>query len=965
MAANRGSLIQQGLSFNMRPEAISAALTRRGLAPLNVNETQRIRQGMPLGGNIVADVLWNNPVHNIKSFLTGMGTIGAMGSRLITDENFRDATKTALSSWAATRGPLGMAEDIYNTTIGAPFNLQTSEWKNIRSPKDIAERVIVGAANNPLDAASFALPAAKASGLTKNLPKAGDVLEAVNAPKAIRQFVPSTNIARVNEQINTSRGLLTSRAQDLAQEFKDVVQQGKGDVVQAIRNVETGTWKGNADTLQTTKRLTEMYEKYQKQLIELGANPEAARRTAVVQSIVEKLNPQRTNPNIYVDMVELAIRGDNAALNSMGITRSQLNNLVTEGNLAFDAGTLRPLSHRYSYVRPDGTKATGITPDQGLLTPRTYGWGTPEQLVNTLPRAYEDIASQIMNAQTGRMSLRNVVNAVGRRVNPKDMSSIAPDEIVVSPRQFNDIMRKDFASGDLGSTERRLQELLSNNPIDTKTYGDDIFAIKREYLEPVINAASHNRLRGVMGVADSLWKFNALASPQYIMGNRIGNWTLNAIEGVGLDDLSDVLNLTSRSGETIYKGRYYDLIPKRLRADTSYQGILGTEFAGQRVPEATRRAFADTKNAIANREGWKVLQGINRTVGSPIIAAEAGMEFTDRAANFVRQAKRYAQETGQKVEDVLSRADSNVELYNQLNNRVINSLGDYAGRNWAINPNIYRWGSFLQPFFKFPTQMTRVLAHQTVNRPISMQSLVYGPARIGNELYRQQVQQYGMGENELGGLFYTPPQGVGRFAPRMLQQYYANPLTAGAEFVYNLMSNPTNANLSPILSLGNAFRFMDNYGNVASSPRYTNQGSLTFINDPQGVPTRELMQSPTLGDVASNVGATLGNMYFAPVTMWNRWIGPLAATIMEKDWYPRYSTSLMGQVGGANRLGSIPFLNFLISGKTDRRGRKGEEKLIGPVMGNSYIQVYPSNQYGSVQDFRGVLKKYNRLLQSR
>lgn len=956
---NRAKSIQNAIDRGLSPEQISQGLVKFGMEPLNVNETQRIRQGMELGGNIVKDILIDNPLHSLKSFATGLNTVGAMATRAMTDRNFRENLLSSTRNWAKSRGPLGVTEDIYNTVIGGPFNLETRDWDKIKSPLDVAERVIVGAVNNPLEGLSLALPAAKATGITRALPKAGDVLEAVNAPKVIRQFVPSTNVARVNQQINSARGILTSRAQDMAQEFKDVVQQGEGNIAQAIRNVSTGEWKGNADTIQTTKRLLEIQKKYNDELISLGADPNAERSTAVAQAIVERLNPTRTNPNIYVDNVRRGLMGDKSALDAMGVNRSDLNRLAGEANLAFTQGTLRPISHRFSYSRPTG-KQPSLVSDTGLLTPRTYGWATPEELVNTAPRAYEELASQIMNAQTGRVALNDIVRNVGRKINPNDIDKIAPDEVVVSPRYFKELMRQDFAAGKRGTTSDRVAELMSGGPIDTTTYGDNLFAIKREYLEPLYNSVSLSRTARPLQALDASWKFNALLSPQYIMGNRIGNATLNAIEGVTVNDYTDVLRAVSRSGKELYKGELYDYIPKRLKAETSYQGVLGTEFAGQRAPEAFRRALADTKNAIANKDGWKVLSGVNRTLGSPIIAIESGLEFTDRAANFVRQAKRLAATTGDDVKDILSRADSNVELFDRLNGMVKNSLGDYTGRNWAINNTFYNTMSTLFPFFKYPTQSTRAMANAMINRPLGFWGVGLAPSRYGQEMWKRQVNQFGVGQDEMGGVFYGQPQGVGPYAPRMLQQYISNPLTAASELIYNAVSRPSELNITPLATLGNAINFRDNYGNAASSPYYINYGSQTYRLDENGNPTGQVMDRPTTGDVARNVGATLANMYIAPLTAYNRWIGPMSAQVLGKDWYPRYSTSLMGQIGNANRL-----RNFFISGKSDRRGRQGEEAFTGSLLGNRYIQVYPKREYVTPRELRGVIRKFNRLRGSR
>ena len=958
----RQDSINWGLTHNRSIDEIDKALNKLGYKGLSIYEKQRLQMGQSLGGNELQR-LGESALADVKEIATGIKTLGAMGGRMITDPGFRDYASKQVGKYLSDKGPAGVITDVYDAIIGEPFNLQPNTGV---TPLNVIPRVVAGARNNPLEALQFIAPIYKA------LPegaKVGNVLEKVSeaSPVAeygirpLRQFIPSSNVAKVSKAIDTAKSHLTTSAMKLEEDATRLFNQQGVTAGEVIKNLQTGNWTGTKETLNATKSFRDdIAKKYNKILEELGADAKASERTAITQYIQESINPGRTNPYQYFGNIERALAGDTIALREVGVPQERLIKLSREGKRLYDEGKIYPVSHRESFVKPGeaGKVGTADFANQGLLTPRGYGWASPEELVETVPKAYAELMGEAGRQLSGRLAVSDVAVNLGKPINFSDVKNIRPDEIVISPNAFNDILRSDFARGLRGTTGEWAKKFFNEGMTDDlmAKYQDNLYVIKKEYLKPIINATNETKVPKFLGALDSNWKYVALETPGYFMQNRIGNVLNNTLEGVVPKDYVDVGKVLY-GGEEIAKGKYFDLLPERLRFETSYSGLLGEQYVGKGTITAVQQGVKETSEAIKNKDIMGALLGTNKTLGGFVFPMEARFEFLDRSANFVRQAKRYANSHNMTVEQVLRRANSDSRLYNELNANVKKSLGDYTGRNWAINPMVYQVLSKSFPFFKFPTQSVRTIARQMADRPISYQLLVNAPAQIGEELWREQLSTLpqGYGEDKLGGLYTERPQG--RFAPGVLQQFNANPMSAGAELIYNIFKNPSAINVSPIYSLANAIKFKDAYGNFASSPRYVNYGNQTYEIGPDGRPTGRIVNEPTLSDVASNIASTLGNMYLAPIGIYNRVVGPAIAGVRGIPWYSRYSTSLLGQQGD-NRTKA----NFLVGGSTLKRGQRGmDETFWNKIFGITTSQDYPRIDTASSRQMRGTLKKIQRM----
>lgn len=918
---------------------IDKVLRSQGYAPVTYYERQRVREGKPLTGNVIKDIA-GNAGSDLKDFASGLNTIGTVGYKYITDRKFRDALGNNVSKYVSQRGVPGVVEDLANVVI-SPYNISTKSMGS--NPIDTASRVLSGVANHPVTAMLDFAP------LTRLIPKeykVGNLLERTNAPKVVRQFIPSDNINKVNRAIKTGRGLADTKAKDLTYSFKGIIQApNKGSLEQAFRNISTGKWEGDKATIDLTNRLKDVQGAYNRELVELGVKPEVEKKTAIAQMIMEDLNPARSNKNIYTGKIMEAMDGNNDALKSLGVDKNKFSDLVAQGNERYDKGLLRPISHRFTFATPE----KGLVPAEdylkGRLANRNVGWATPEELVKTAPKAYEDIAQLIALSKSGRMSIDQIAREVGTKLSPKDVADYLkanPNHTVISPDAFNNLLKEDYGNGKLNSIVRRVGDLKAGlSPEDYGKYSNNLYGINKDYLDPFINSVRNSRENNLFGKLNSNWKYVQLITPKYFVENRLGNGILNTLEGVGPTQYIKAYNKDWKA-----------LAPKRLHTDTSYQGLLGSEFAGSRTAEAIRRSLIDTKEGIQNKDWLSTLGGVNKVMSNLIIPTESAFEFTDRYANFIKQAERLSRKTGRDVADIIKASDKDPMLYNRLIAPVESSLGDYTGRNWAIDPKTYNILSTTFPFFKYPTQAIRTLYHQAQNNPLRYQTLVGAPAKLGAGLWNNEKKAYDRGDEEFGGLFINSIPGS--YSPALLQQFDANPLSAGSEFLYNLTNNPGNLSISPLFDLARIPAFRDRYGNTASSPKYYNASGNTYILDNNGNPTPQILTKPTLGDIASQLASTIGNLYFAPAIAWNRYIGPGIAELTNQTWYPNYDTSILGQIGDRYRR------NPIYSGRINSRGRKGIEAFIGPATGSRFIQVYPPYETGNARDMRNIYKKLNR-----
>ena len=947
---HREQLIQYGYDRNFPIEKVNEALNKAGMGSMGPREENLYKSrnwGTTPLGRVAKDA---------KDIASGINTAWTLGGEML-NQAIQNPQQTfnSLGNYVGQRGPFGIAEDIYNLWA-SPYGATT---------KDFQERGALEVLKN-LPGAMWAHPGLAT--LDIGLPLAGkvprhqlgDMLEKVKAPQAVRQFIPSTNISKANEIINSGRGNLLAQNRNVLRLLSEVANTDKVDLGQVARNLQipkAGKWEGNPETLKATQKMKEIAQTEHKNLVELGVPDERARQMAQVQYIMETLNPERKKAFTTSDIFTKAILGEDTP-RTKKLSKDRLDKLMAESGRLFDEGTIFPLTHRATYKKSGLVKGLVTDEDKLLnfLADRKYGWATPEELAPTLAKGYEATARDIFNAKLGKVSIGDTARGLGRPTSIRQLSKTPPgeNEVVISPQAFDKVIAKDFEIGDWRSTKRRINKLVEDglDPKEYKVFADDLYVIDKDYLRPLKNMANSRKYTNPFNRAYSTWKTAQLVTPKYLIENRLGNWTLNALEGVGLDDYLDAVRFDI-GGSNVYKGKFSDIKPERLKADTSYYGVLGEEFQGTKALQASKQSLNKIKQGFKTKDFGAVNQGLFDVVSSPVLSLESQLESVDRYANFIRQAKRMSAKTGESVENIIKRASKDSSLYNELMGKVNRSLGDYVGRNWAINPDVYQTLNFMFPFFKYPTQGLRTLFHQAMERPLPFALGVTTPQRIGHNIWNQQVAKYPSLDKEEGGLvdYYIP----GKKGYAHLHQSDIHPLGAGAGMIASGLTDWQRININPLLDLARIRNFKDRFGNPASSPNYINYGGQSFKRDYEtGQPLREFAK-PGLADRLSYATSWFGNNFVPGVIAWNRAYGPLTASMMGKEWYQNYDTSLLGQIGE----GKIPkWLSPLISGKTDRPGKTKEDARLNQ-MGIRTLKVYPEQSVSS-RTYRGVLKKIRR-----
>lgn len=943
---NRDSIIKYGYKHNYSAGDVSKALIKGGYNPLGPREEglyQAGRWGTTPVGRLKQDAL---------DFASGINTIMTMGTDYLYNlgkapSKTIGSTIDATGKYLGERGIGGLALDALSL-IGSPYGITEQDIKTRGLGNVLRTAPGMMWAHPGFTTLDVGLP------IMGRLPKhqVGDLLERVKAPESIKQFIPSTNKSKVNQAINSGKGIVSSTDRAMMRELSEATNMSKADMGQVARNLQAptkGSWEGSAETLKATEKMRDIAKKYNESLVDLGVDKGKARTIAQAQYIMETINPTRNKP-ISVDTIYKTITGDKNLLAPQGFNNDAITELANKAGKLYDEGIITPLSHRATFLKDDRLPGLVTAEDRrlGSLADRRYGKATPEQLAPTLFKAYEDTAREIYDANLGRVSVDRIAKEIGRKenVNTLKEGGLLDDEVVISPRAYNNIIRQDFHTGDFTSTKKRINELTSTGLREElwDAYGDDLWVVKRNDLRPLRNMAN-SRFSNPFRPINSTWKTAQLITPKYFFENRLGNWSLNALEGVRLDDYLDAT----------VGGKYNKIRPDRLKSDTSYYGVLGEEFQGTGSTQAFKQAVGTIYQGAKEVDPKKIAKGLFDLPSAPILALESQFEALDRYANFIRQAKRLSKETGESVENIIKRSSKDNELYDRLMGNVNRSLGDYIGRNWSIDPMTYEVMSTAFPFFKYPTQAVRTLAHQAMTRPLNFATNVTIPQRIGSQVWEEQKNKYSKYdlENVEGGLIdHIFP---GKYGFAHLHQSDVNPLGAGSGLIASGLSDWQNINISPFFSLARIPNFQDRYGNVASSPKYYNAGGQTFVRNPRtGKPTRELA-NPDLGDRLSYFGSWLGNTYAPPVIAWNRYLGPTISGLAKKTWYPNYDTSLFGQIGE----GKVPRgLQSIISGKTDRLGKDFPDVGLNQV-GVRTIKVYPK-QSASARSYKMAIKKYRR-----
>lgn len=807
------------------------------------------------------------------------------------------------------------------------------------SGKEIVDRIIPNAVfglyDNPIDNLPITSQA------TRLIPK-GAVAKGIHKlpiPQGVKNLVETPEMKKVNSILADSKatgGVKITPTLSKLDSLKTGAQLGKFKPEDVVRNLRTGNWQGDSATINATKKMAEVSNEISDLAYQLGVPRREMDNVVRANALLEQLDPTRskgyTTGGLQRLIEDFTVgKPVETELLEIGHTPESFETALRNLDVAQDQGRLAHISQVFAGNLGDGSGINTPLRSNRYLSPQEIGTATSKQLGDVLFDTYDFLGHRIEDALSSNKSINEIAHELGTKVTPD--YRLKQGEAFISPMMIRDAMRTSYANPgrQLSSAIKTLNNDSAKGLLER--YGDDLYKVDENWLTAVVNSQAQPPL-GWLDSANSAFKSAQLTTPKFVTDNRLGNLNLNLMEGVGLNDYIDAWSNQS-------------IMPSKLKQQTSYSGFLGKDASGSPLNQATLRAFSNLIDK--NASGWDRLKNFNLLFANPIISLESKLEGIDRYANMIRQAKR----KGGDWKGIIKQTEDNPSLYRELNDKVNSSLGDYAGRNYFINPVGQQALSTLYNFYKYPAQSGRVLLNQAKNRPLAFEGFVNAPAQAGNEFNQLQEDAYGVLPNSFkGGVIAQLP--LRRNEGYVVDSYQASPITAPLEVVGSIANGKWDEaiNLSPILSdFDEVVNFKNPYGSPASTPNTVNSyGNMVGLND-EGIPVREMV-NPTLIDKARLAGSLFANQMVVPVVQLNRWIDPWYAYGSAQPLYRRFDTSILGQVGDSQ---TIPFLR---EGNKMRPARLGFEDLIENMMGTERYQAYPESNILQPNTYKN-LRRYN------
>lgn len=841
----------------------------RGLTTVAGSLANSFREGIQ-GGNIQEKFL--SAINSEPARRTVQGALaGAAAGRMIPKVGLVGGALLGGTSalLGGKRGIVAGGKDLvdavlstYNTSIDdiAKGNF---DWRN----------ALQGAMEHPVYSSTDLLPFAY-----KGIGKAG---KAINAKTGMAQkLIPGLKQAELNRAL-TNYKLWSS--QNTADVYKGLNALAKTPLAKREKIVESIV-RGSAKDLSVDEQLIANQLKTDLRsasdiLSDMGIfNKDFSRDNTIAQYAMSEL---LDTDLLHQDIMDI-ISGRKLRPSASNMFRNpnlskRVLSAIDKGEKLYDENKIAFLSQKLanSYDPTGEVIARHVNLQEG--TPSNYariiGRATKEQQGNVLDATIKSQLDASTRAKQAVEVFSNVVN--------DDMLGIklSPEDKVKYINAFRDSLKRDVSQDRMPN----FLDALNNSGIDTELIRQG-------------NPVAYESLKGFFATPrasfmedfNKVFKKNVLGTPAWTVGNRLGNWSLNAIEGVEAIDYLDAQ-------------RYKKLIPDAFKLQTSYNSYLdvGNEAMTKGLKSKSgSRAFAkaatefkksygkfknsDKTAADIGRYIADTIGDISNATASPIFELEANMEFLDRSANYIHQAKEYAKANKMKLKDVLTKAKTDRKLFSELNTRVNKSLGDYYGRNYALPSQLQSATNLFFPFYRFPVQTLRTTAHAIANHPGRFASNVTIPARGGNVLSDAIMNYYGLDPDTYeGGVPYKLDDGsvrtlgmiptpIGMVAPRFLDvgkfSSMVNPLLSG--------------------EMLNAIKYQKDFGDgkikVPTSPRYT---AMKMTN-----PIEAMNYKPTVGERASLIANEILGSTSNPYILGTRVIPQAVDTVLGRGRQPFYDT---------------------------------------------------------------------------
>lgn len=782
------------------------------------------------------------------------------------------------------------AKNVANAILST-YNTNTEDIMN-RNIK--LSNITQGIFDNPLYAGLDVAPVVAkpiSQSITSSIPK--------DAPLAIQQILPSKELRAFNRSAQQT----INKAQTYTNRYYDGIKvlQGIPDInrEELVRYIVENKTNLKGEQLKLADNIKNNLVNIEKELIKNGTlDAKMSKDNIISQYVMSQLKDNRLLHDDVFDIVSTGIpkrRDIEGLLYSDKALSSKLYKLVREGEDLYDkkkiawfTQALAPTRDPFGKVIASDVAKTG----SGYFgTKRVIGQQTIENLGKV---ADDSIKHQLDQASLSIESSRILDDLLNNgdisKLITKEMTKLPEGKVGISKDKFINAIREDVMAGKPIDVSKAYNKALSN---EVGSYLVD--SIYGEVINNIFKQPSNSWLSRL----NARFKKAVLGQPHWVLLNRIGNLSNNLMEGVGYREYN------------LARGRYKKYLPERLKQQTSFNSYImgeGDNYKVNNYQLSFSKPFVDMNKGLNKfDDSQKSLSdygrlvetmygGVSDIVSNPFFMLESGLELTDRYANFIKQAERYAEANKLKLPRVLKEAQTNDKLFNTLNNEVNKSLGDYVGRNYAIPRNVYDKLSLGVPFYRFLTQTGRTTGNQLINRPGAFYSYVSLPTHVGHDIYETILDRYNLDrEFYQGGVPYQKEDGK-------IRMISTEPLPIGTllgEAGNILTGRDFRSNLSPFLtSIPDALAFQ-RFGRTASTPRLTELKA-------EG---REREFRPTLNERIRYLLNTILQSSNATYNLGTRYVPDLMSTIFNRPIQSRYDTALgigSGSYNPASTVRTLP-----------------------------------------------------------
>ena len=814
---------------------------------------------------------------NYRKTITGALAGGAIGTFI---------PKVGPIAGALTGAGIGMAgspKEFANAVL-SPYNTSVDDIRSGNVDwKDIAQ----GAFNNPLYAALDTAPIhgpLAVKGISKALN---------HAPMAIKQIFPDEQMRAFNRQITNSMSSARARRQGNYLGYMNLETMPHVNRERLVRNILTNDTTGmtNEEKL-LAKTIKSNLRDIENEYISRGyGDASEFRDNARAQYVMYLLGD---NNNMLHDDIYRIIRGEDLRTGNQLPSESELKrikSLANEGGKLYDEGKISFLTQKLAPFNDINHTGLASKLNAGATnyfdTDRIIGKQSISKLANVFDRTIKEQIDQFAN----KMGVEDTISNLVKSYEMQPLSDIPKDYVLpkgksaFSTKAFKEYIKKHGTDADIGEALRR-----------SRVLEDGAYILDDMYLDMINNAFKKSPTTGNRRILNA-FKKAVLANPHWVMLNRVGNWSNNFMDGVTLVDYHDA-RLANRAG----------LIPEELQLQTSFgsyvgnlegiENIQGVNNATRGFLKSMKQPISRLKQAIGRFKDSKknlvdigevtkqVLANSSDITANPWYKLEAALEYSDRSANIVRQAKRYGAKVGKDWKQVLQEAKENPKLYAELNTGVNKALGDYVGKNYALPHGAYSNLSEVVPFYRFLTQTGRTTAHQLAHNPLGFAMNVTIPSRIGYDLSEYYANKYKLNPDEYaGGMPYLQEENNVRTIG-----YEPLPAANVLESFGNIgKGRDLTSLLGPYLSTIPDVLAFRKFGKTATTPRRTDM----MLNGEYTAANKNFQ--PTLGETGAYGLNTLLNTLYHPYRSTTQIALPLAAMLLGKGRQTGYDTNSLRQ----------------------------------------------------------------------